>query len=44
VGTARLRPTEITLVGLFVLIVAVVAASLLLLLWPESVSVGHRGD
>ena len=44
VGAARLRPTEMTLVGLFVLVVAAVAASVLLLLWPESVSVVHQGD
>lgn len=44
VAAAGLRPTEITLVGLFVLIVAAVTASVLLLLWPESVSVVHQAD
>jgi hypothetical protein len=43
-GATGLRRAEVYMVARVVLIVGAVAAGLLLLLWPEAVSVVHRGD
>jgi hypothetical protein len=41
---AGLRPAELYLTALVVLLVAAIAAAMLLVLWSEAVSVVHLGD